>query len=112
MRDRAGLFALLVVVPVALTVVTLLGGTALRHIDPFLPLYLLAFAVVVGGGLLVGFLFKWWGLLASVGFACFLAYGWEFSSEGVAYPTIAGVLSCGAVVVGSLIRTRAQEEQQ
>jgi hypothetical protein len=60
--------------------------------------------MLLGGGLLVGFAFKWWGLIASVGFACFLAYSWEFYSPAVAYGVIAGLLSSCGVVVGSLMR--------
>ena len=52
--------------------------------------------VLVGGGFLVGFAFRWWGLIAPVGFACFLAYAWEFYSPAVAYAVIAGLtLSAG-----------------
>jgi hypothetical protein len=40
-------------------------------------LYVISLAVIVGGGLLVGFAFRWWGLIAPVGFGCFLAYAWE-----------------------------------
>jgi hypothetical protein len=47
--------------------------------------------VLLGGGLLVGLAFRWWGLFASVGFACFLAYAWEFYSPAVAYAVIAGL---------------------
>jgi hypothetical protein len=42
--------------------------------------------VLVGiGGLaaLIGFVFRWWGLLACIGFACFLAYAWELEGEGL-----------------------------
>lgn len=67
-------------------------------------LYVISLAVLVGGGLLVGLAFRWWGLLASVGFACFLAYAWEFGSEGRAYAAIAGLIASGAVVAGSLLR--------
>jgi hypothetical protein len=67
-------------------------------------LYVISLMVLVGGGLVVGFAFRWWGLLASLGFACFLAYGWEFESEGVAYAIIAGLVASSAVVAGSLLR--------
>jgi hypothetical protein len=67
-------------------------------------MYLVAVAVLVGGGLLAGGIFKWWGLLGSVGFAFFLAYGWEFSSEGVAYATIAGIVASLAVIAGIAVR--------
>jgi hypothetical protein len=60
--------------------------------------------VLVGGGLLVGFAFRWWGLIASMGFACFLAYAWELSAEGVPYAVIVGVVASCAVVAGSLLR--------
>ena len=60
--------------------------------------------VLVGGGLLVGFAFRWWGLIAPVGFACFLAYAWEFYSPAVAYAVIAALISSGGVVAGSLLR--------
>ena len=60
--------------------------------------------VLVGGGLLVGFAFRWWGLIAPVGFACFLAYAWEFYSPAVAYAVIAGLISLCGVVAGSLLR--------
>jgi hypothetical protein len=50
-------------------------------------LYLISLAVLVGGGLLVGLAFRWWGLIAPVGFA-----------------VIAGLISCCAVVAGSLLR--------
>jgi hypothetical protein len=69
-------------------------------------MYVVAVAVLVGGGLLAGGIFKWWGLLASVGFAFFLAYGWEFSSEGVTYATIAGVVASVAVIAGIAVRRR------
>jgi hypothetical protein len=104
--DRVGLVVLLVLLPLALIAVKIVAGRDLRTIDPYLPLYLLAVAVFVGGGLLVGFVFRWWGLLAAVGFACFLAYGLEFSSEGVFYAVIGGLVSCGAVVVGNLLRRK------
>jgi hypothetical protein len=67
-------------------------------------MYLVAVAVLVGGGLLAGGIFKGWGLLGSVGFAFFLAYAWEFSSEGVAYATIAGVVASVAVIAGIAVR--------
>jgi hypothetical protein len=75
-------------------------------VDPYLPLYVIGFAVFVGGGVLVGFVFKWWGLLASIGFPCFLVYAWEFNSEGIAYAAIGGVAASGAVVAGRLLRRR------
>jgi hypothetical protein len=63
--------------------------------------------VLVGGGLLVGLAFRWWGLIAPVGFACFLAYAWEFYSPAVAYAVIAALISSGGVVAGSLVRRHA-----
>jgi hypothetical protein len=69
-----------------------------------MPFYVVALIVLVGGGFLVGFAFKWWGLIAAVVLACFLAYAWEFGSEGVAYAVIAGLVASGAVVVGSVMR--------
>ena len=74
--------------------------------DPYVPLYLIAFAVFVSGGLLIGFALKFWGLLAAVGFACFLAYAWEFDPAGIAYAAIGGGTASGAVVVGSLLRRK------
>jgi hypothetical protein len=71
---------------------------------PNVELYVISLAVLVGGGLLVGFVFRWWGLIAPVGFACFLAYAWEFYSPAVAYAVIAGLISCCGVVAGSLLR--------
>jgi hypothetical protein len=59
-----------------------------------------------GGGLLVGFLFRWWGLFASVGFACFLAYAWEFDGEGIVYALIVGTVSSVAIIAGNLLRRR------
>lgn len=67
-------------------------------------LFMISLAVVVGGGLLVGFAFRWWGLIAPVGFACFLAYAWEFYPPAVAYALIAGLVSSCGVVAGSLLR--------
>jgi hypothetical protein len=67
-------------------------------------LYVISLMVLVSAGLVVGLALSWWGLLASLGFACFLAYAWEFGSEGVAYATIAGLVVSSAVVVGSLLR--------
>jgi integral membrane sensor domain MASE1 len=58
-----------------------------------------------GGGLLVGFIFRWWGLFASVGFACFLAYALEFSGEGILYALIVGMVSSVAIT-GTLTRRR------
>jgi hypothetical protein len=65
------------------------------------------FLILVGiGGVaaLVGFLFRWWGLLASVGFACFLAYAWEFDELGLYYALLVGMVTSVAVIVGSLVR--------
>ena len=67
-------------------------------------LYLIVLLVLLGGGLLVGFAFRWWGLIAAVGFACFLAYAWEFYSPAVAYAVIAGLIASCGVVAGSLLR--------
>jgi hypothetical protein len=61
---------------------------------------------LVGIGLLVGFIFRWWGLLASVGFACFLVYAWEFDNTGIFYALIAGFVSSVAIVAGNLARRR------
>ena len=69
-------------------------------------MYLVAVAVLVGGGLLAGGIFRWWGLVGSVGFAFFLAYAWEFGSEGVTYATIAGVVASLAVIAGVGVRRR------
>ena len=65
---------------------------------------MLYLSVLLGGGLLVGLAFRWWGLIAPVGFACFLAYAWEFNSPAAAYAVIAGLISCCGVVAGSLLR--------
>ena len=62
--------------------------------------------VLLVGGLIVGFAFRWWGLIAPVGFACFLAYAWEFYSPALAYAVIAGLISACGVVAGSLLRRR------
>jgi hypothetical protein len=43
-------------------------------------------------------------LIAPVGFACFLAYGWEFYSTAIVYAVIVGLISSGGVVAGSLLR--------
>jgi hypothetical protein len=67
-------------------------------------LYVVSLAVLVGAGLLLGFAFRWWGLIVPVGFACFLAYAWEFHSPAVAYAVIAGLISSCGVVAGSLLR--------
>lgn len=80
----------------------------MRTLDPNLPLHLIAFVVFVGGGLLFGYLVKWWGLLASVGFAVFLMYAWEFSAAGVTYASVGGLVASGAVVTGALLRRRLQ----
>ena len=69
-------------------------------------LYLLALAVLGGGGLLVGLVLRWWGLLASIGFAAFLAFGWEFGPVGLTYAPIAGVLASAAVLAGVWLRGR------
>ncbi len=63
--------------------------------------------VLIGiGGLaaLIGFLFRWWGLLASAGFACFLAYAWELEGEGLYYALIVGLVTSVGVAIGSLTR--------
>jgi hypothetical protein len=65
---------------------------------------LLALALLGGCGILIGVIFRWWGLLAPVGFACFLAYAWELDALGVTYAVIAGCLGSVAVVVGALAR--------
>ena len=65
---------------------------------------MISLAVLVGVGVLVVFAFRWLGLIAPVGFACFLAYAWEFYSPAVAYAVIAGLVSSCAVVAGSLLR--------
>jgi hypothetical protein len=67
-------------------------------------LYVISLAVLVGGGLLVGLALRWWGLIAPVGFACFLAYAWELYSPAVAYAVIAGLISSCGVLAGSLLR--------
>lgn len=69
-------------------------------------LYLIALVVLGGGGLLVGLVLRWWGLLVSVGFAAFLAFGWEFDPAGVTYALIAGVLASVAVLAGAWLRGR------
>ena len=71
-------------------------------------MYVVALVVLVGGGLLAGGIFRWWGLLGSVGFAFLLAYSWEFGSEGVAYAAIAGVVASLAVVAGIAVRRRVR----
>lgn len=68
--------------------------------------YLLPFSVLVGAGLLVGIAVSWWGLIASVGLACFLAYAWELQGEGIAYAFIAGILVSAGVVTGIRLRRR------
>ena len=60
--------------------------------------------VLLGAGFLVGLAFRWWGLITPLGFACFLAYAWEFYSPAVAYAVIAGLIASCGVVVGSLLR--------
>jgi hypothetical protein len=67
-------------------------------------LYLISLSVLVGGGLLVGLVFRWWGLIIALGLACFLAYAWELSPEGLTYALIAGLVASCAVVAGSLLR--------
>lgn len=62
--------------------------------------------IVLGGGLLVGALFRWWGLLVPVGFAVFLMYAWEFYGPAVAYAVIAGGVASAGVVTGALLRRR------
>jgi hypothetical protein len=52
----------------------------------------------------VGFVFRWWGLLASAGFACFLAYAWKFDEVGLYYALLVGIVTSVAVIVGSLGR--------
>jgi hypothetical protein len=69
-------------------------------------LYLIAFGVFLGGGLLVGFLFRWWGLFASVGFACFLAYAWQLDPVGITYAAIGCAVASAAVVAGALLRRK------
>jgi hypothetical protein len=78
----------------------------MRHAE----LYLLALAVLGGGGLLVGVVLRWWGLLVSVGFAAFLAFGWEFDAAGVSYALIAAVLASAGVLAGVWLRGRLQDE--
>lgn len=63
---------------------------------------------LICGGLVLGLVLRWWGLIACAGFACFLAYGWELSAEGVTYALIAGLIASGAVVAGSLLRAAAR----
>jgi hypothetical protein len=63
-------------------------------------------AALFGAGLLVGAVLRWWGLIASVGFACFLAYAWEFYSPAVALAVIFGLVVSGGVVAGALLRRR------
>jgi hypothetical protein len=77
-------------------------------IDESVVLYLVALAVLGGGGLLVGVVFRWWGLLVSVGFVVFLAFAWEFDSTGVTYALIAGVLASVAVLAGVRLRGKLQ----
>jgi hypothetical protein len=89
MKRKRGVVAAAVLIA-ALAVTLNVTPSAAQEPPP--PISLL---VLVGGGVVVGLAFSWWGLLASVGFACFLAYGWEFGSEGVAYATIAGLVASG-----------------
>jgi hypothetical protein len=65
---------------------------------------LILFVGVGGVAALVGCIFKWWGLLASLGLACFLAYAWEFDGEGLCYALIVGIVSSVAVLFGSIVR--------
>lgn len=71
-------------------------------------LYLVALAVLGGGGLLVGVVLRWWGLLVSVGFPAFLAFAWEFDPTGLIYALIAGGLASAAVLAGAWLRGRLQ----
>jgi hypothetical protein len=69
------------------------------HLVLYLP-----FAIVVAAALLVGVIFRWWGLLVPAGAASFLAYAWEFTPEGVSFAVIAGFLGCAGVAAGALGR--------
>ena len=62
--------------------------------------------IVLGGGLLVGAPFRWWGLLVPVGFAVFLMYAWESCGPAVAYAVIAGGVTSAGVAAGTLLRRR------
>jgi hypothetical protein len=79
-----------------------------RSVDPYLPEYLILIFGFGGVGVLLGFIFGWWGLLASVGVACFFAYAWEFQGEGLFYALIIGMVSSVAIVAGSLVRRRVR----
>jgi hypothetical protein len=68
--------------------------------------FFLPVLIVLGGGLLIGVLFRWWGLLVAVGFAAFLMYAWEFYGPAVAYAVIAGGIASAGVVTGALLRRR------
>lgn len=73
--------------------------------------YALELAVLAGGGLLVGFVLRWWGLVLTLGGAVFLVYAWEFDSSGVAYAAIAAALASAAVIGGALLRGRRSARQ-
>jgi hypothetical protein len=105
-RGRARVVVLLVAVPLVLIVVRFVATHELRTIDPELPTYMLAAAVFLGGGLLAGFVLSWWGLLAAVGFACYLVYATELNPLGIFWALVGGLAACGAVIGGSLLRRR------
>ena len=71
---------------------------------PYVWIWVIPIGLPLVGGLIVGALFKWWGLVASLGFAVFLAYQWEFSSEGNTYAAIVGLIASGGVFAGTWLR--------
>ena len=62
------------------------------------------YLILGGGGLLVGVVFRWWGLLVPIGLACFLAYAWEFTLEGTAFAVLVAVLGTIGVALGAVLR--------
>jgi hypothetical protein len=71
-----------------------------------LELYLVSFAVLVGGGAAVGFALRGWALLAPPILAAALAYAWEFYGPALAYAAIAAFVATLGVALGILLRRR------
>jgi hypothetical protein len=78
----------------------------------FLTLEVIALIVFVGGGLVVGFVFRWWGLIVPVAFASFLIYAWEFDPLGITYALIGGITACLAVAAGTLARGKVRRNRR